>query len=47
MIDIKLIRKNPEVVIDALIKRNHETDLINQIKELDEEKEIFKKRLKY
>ncbi|WGS65159.1 serine--tRNA ligase [Marinitoga aeolica] len=45
MIDIKLIRKNPEVVIDALIKRNHETDLINQIKELDEEKRNIQKEV--
>ncbi|KLO22483.1 seryl-tRNA synthetase [Marinitoga sp. 1197] len=38
MIDIKLIRRNPEIIIEALEKRNHETDLINQIKELDEVK---------
>lgn len=45
MIDIKLIRKNPELVINALKKRNHETDLINQIKELDERKREIQKEV--
>ncbi|GAB6188491.1 serine--tRNA ligase [Marinitoga arctica] len=45
MIDIKLIRKNPEIVIDALKKRNHETDLVNQIIELDEKKRLIQKKV--
>jgi len=45
MIDIKLIRKNPELVVNALKKRNHETDLINQIKELDERKREIQKEV--
>ncbi|SHE78020.1 seryl-tRNA synthetase [Marinitoga hydrogenitolerans DSM 16785] len=45
MIDIKLIRKNPEIVIEALKKRHHETDLINQIIELDESKRHIQKKV--
>ncbi|MBM7559814.1 serine--tRNA ligase [Marinitoga litoralis] len=45
MIDIKLLRKDPNLFIDALKKRNHETDIIDQILSLDEEKRNIQKEV--
>lgn len=45
MIDIKLIRNKPEIVIEALKKRNMETDLIDQIIELDKEKRVYQRQV--
>ena len=35
MLDINLIRENPQVVIDALTKRNMDTNVVAELTELD------------
>ncbi|HOB15632.1 MAG TPA: serine--tRNA ligase [Defluviitoga sp.] len=45
MVDLKFIRENPEIVKEALKKRNTEDDLIDEILNLDEQRRAFLKEV--
>ena len=40
MIDLKLLRKNPDLFYEALRKRNYSTEILDKIVELDKSGEI-------